>query len=153
MNPGTAIKRGDAARAPYPIVGGGEPVDETLVQRRRGVDDDVKLVARARALYRERRRRDATMDMTNALFGEPSWDILLDLFVAEGSGKTVSVSSACLASTIPQSTALRYIGLLERQGLVQRTPDPRDGRRYYLSLTGAAQAKMRGYLRGAGDIG
>ena len=38
----------------------------------------------ARTLYAERRRRDRTFPVD--IFGEPSWDILLDLFVAREKG-------------------------------------------------------------------
>jgi predicted transcriptional regulator len=104
------------------------------------------LIERAESLYKERRRRDARMAGTSELFGEPSWDILLDLFVAHGKARPVSVSSACIASSTPQSTALRYVGLLEKVGLIRRTKDPRDGRRQYLELTEAGLSNMQAYL-------
>ena len=106
------------------------------------------LIARAECLYRERRRRDAAVGGADDLFGEPSWDILLDLFVARGRGRPVSVSSACIASSAPQSTALRYIGLLERVGLIRRSKDPCDGRRQYLELTETGLSDMKAYLAG-----
>lgn len=80
------------------------------------------------------------------MFGEPSWDILLDLFIAQGKARPVSVSSACIASSTPQSTALRYVGLLEKVGLIRRAKDPRDGRRHYLELTEAGLSNMQAYL-------
>jgi hypothetical protein len=104
------------------------------------------LVARAESLYQERRRRDATLGGTNHLFGEPSWDILLDLFIAWGRARPVSVSSACIASSTPQSTALRYVGLLERVGFIRRSKDPRDGRRQYVELTDLGLSEMKAYL-------
>lgn len=104
------------------------------------------LIERAEGLYRERRRRDAKICRTSELFGEPSWDILLDLFIAQGRERPVSVSSACIASTTPQSTALRYVGLLEKVGLVRRAKDPRDGRRQYLELTETGLSNMEAYL-------
>lgn len=104
------------------------------------------LIERAESLYKERRRRDAKMAQTSELFGEPSWDILLDLFIAQGKAKPVSVSSACIASSTPQSTALRYVGLLEKVGLIRRAKDPRDGRRHYLELTETGLSNMEAYL-------
>ncbi len=104
------------------------------------------LIARAESLYRERRRRDLELNETRELFGEPSWDILLDLFIARGRARPVSVSSACIASSTPQSTALRYVGVLEKVGLVQRAKDPRDARRQYLELTDLGLSKMTAYL-------
>lgn len=104
------------------------------------------LIERAERLYRERRRRDAGMGGSVDLFGEPSWDMLLDLFIAQGRQRPVSVSSACIASSTPQSTALRYVGLLEKAGLIRRAKDPRDGRRQYLELTEAGFNSMQAYL-------
>lgn len=104
------------------------------------------LIERAEGLYRERRRRDAKIAATGELFGEPSWDILLDLFIAHGKARPVSVSSACIASSTPQSTALRYVGLLEKVGLIRRAKDPRDGRRYYLELTETGLSNMQAFL-------
>lgn len=104
------------------------------------------LVERAESLYRERRRRDSELGRTRELFGEPSWDILLDLFIARGRARPVSVSSACIASSTPQSTALRYVGVLEKVGLVRRAKDPRDARRQYLELTDIGLSKMTAYL-------
>ncbi len=107
------------------------------------------LVERAERLYRERRRRDARMGGTTELFGEPSWDMLLDLFIAQGRARPVSVSSACIASSTPQSTALRYVKLLEKMGLIRRAKDPQDGRRQYLELTDLGFSSMEAYLSDA----
>lgn len=63
------------------------------------------------------------------LFGEPAWDILLDLYVAHLDGRQVAVSSACIAACVPPTTALRYLNRLERSGLIRRRPDAKDHRR------------------------
>jgi DNA-binding MarR family transcriptional regulator len=70
-----------------------------------------------------------------ALFGEPSWDILLELFDAHLKGRSECVSSLCIASGVPGTTALRRIGDLEREGFIIRSADPKDRRRFYLELT------------------
>ena len=106
--------------------------------------DDVALARLAREILRFRRRRERDFDC--ALFGEPAWDILLELYVAECADEKLSVSSACLASGAPCTTALRYISKLEREGWIERLPDPRDGRRYWLFLTERASLAMRAHL-------
>lgn len=65
--------------------------------------------------------------------GEPGWMMLIDL--AANQGRNVSISSACLASFAPPTTALRYIGILERRKLVVREADTDDHRRFWLRLT------------------
>jgi DNA-binding MarR family transcriptional regulator len=80
------------------------------------------------------------------LFGEPAWDILLDLLRAELAGEPISISSACIAADIPASTGLRWLKVLEQKGLVARQYDPRDARRTFVVLTSQASVAMRRYF-------
>jgi DNA-binding MarR family transcriptional regulator len=87
--------------------------------------------------------RASRRDMFGAdLFGEASWDMLLELYDAEFSGRRVSVSSLCLASGVAQTTALRWVHVLEREGQIRRAPDGRDGRRCFVELTDQARAAL-----------
>lgn len=99
----------------------------------------------ARAAYAKRRKR-ATIFGDPDLFGEPAWDILLDLFIAEADGKPVSVSSACIGSASPPTTGLRWLGVLAEQGLVDRQHDPQDQRRVLVRLTDKAITGMETYF-------
>lgn len=98
----------------------------------------------ARRLYRERRAREAIFDP--GLFGEPAWDILLDLLHSEASSKPISISSASIASTAPMTTALRWISVLTDSGLVRRAHNRFDERRRYLRLTDLGRSKLRTYF-------
>jgi DNA-binding MarR family transcriptional regulator len=104
-------------------------------------------VARAIEIYRSRRRRDAAFGEDADLFGEPAWDILLDLLDADAHGRRISVTSASLASSVPATTGLRMIAILEERGLVVRTDDPLDRRRSHVSLTTKGRAVMQAALR------
>ena len=95
----------------------------------------------ARQTYALRRKRAAIFGNPD-LFGEPAWDILLDLFIAQGEGKKVSVSSACIGSAAPATTGLRWLGVLADEGLVVRENDPEDNRRVLVRLTPAGHAAM-----------
>lgn len=106
------------------------------------VDYDPLLAAARREVLRRASRAKVVPDQ---LLGEPAWDILLDLFVAEGSGQRVSVTSLSIASGCPATTGLRYIAALESDGLVVREPDPADGRRRFVRLS----AKGRSIVAGA----
>lgn len=88
----------------------------------------------AREIYTQRRRRAALFGSAD-LFGEPAWDILLDLYIAEAEGKTVSVSSACIGSAAPPTTGLRWLGVLAENDLILREHDPEDQRRVLVCLT------------------
>ena len=99
----------------------------------------------ARDIYRSRRAR-ARVFSDDALFGEPAWDMLLDLFIAEADGKPLSITAACIGAAVPTSTALRWLVILEERGLVRRENDPRDARRVFLHLTSEGHARMTGYF-------
>lgn len=98
-------------------------------------------LALARSAYALRRKREAIFGNPD-LFGEPAWDILLDLYIANGEGKTVSVSSACIGSAAPATTGLRWLSVLADEGLVVRENDATDHRRVLVRLTPAGRATM-----------
>lgn len=83
--------------------------------------------------------------LPSELFSDPVWDILLDLTVAYVDGRPIPVSSACIASGAPISTALRRIRELTDIGMIKRWQDPDDARRDMVSLTEESMAKMRAY--------
>lgn len=99
-----------------------------------GEDQRAQYLRRARSFYTMRRRRAAIFGNPE-LFGEPAWDILLDLYIAHGERKPVSVSSACIGSAAPPTTGLRWLGVLTEHDLILREHDPNDQRRVLVRLT------------------
>lgn len=91
--------------------------------------------------YNMRRHREKVFGETQ-LFGEPTWDILLDLFIAELRNVKMQTTSVCIGAQVPQTTALRWLALLEREKLVRRYRDRDDSRRVYIQLTELALRKM-----------
>jgi hypothetical protein len=75
------------------------------------------------------------------VFRDPAWDMLLDLVVAADERRAVSVSGLCHASGVPTTTALRHVERLETAGMLTRTPDPADKRRFWVD--GAPEALRR----------
>ncbi|SFG06104.1 hypothetical protein SAMN05518801_106204 [Novosphingobium sp. CF614] len=102
----------------------------------------------ARQTYDDRRRRTKIFQSED-LFGEPAWDILLDLFIAAKERRRVSVTSACIGSAVPSTTALRWITILEKQSLLVREADPGDARRVYVKLSARGYAAMLEYFASA----
>ena len=105
----------------------------------------------ARNIHRERSRRANYLPAE--LFGEPAWDILLDLAYAAKANELRSIKSACLSSQVPEATALRYIEQLVRFGLVERIDDKTDRRRKFLRLTGLGERKMEEFLASMPPLG
>ena len=98
----------------------------------------------AYGIYWARRQRDRLLG--SHLFAEPAWDILLDLFIAGQEGRKVSVTSACIASAVPTSTALRRIHHLVEIRLVLRIPHPADARITFLELSKEGISQMTDYF-------
>lgn len=106
--------------------------------------DEAVLCRLAKEILRSRRQREKSFGAD--LFGEPAWDILLELYAAESTQKRLSVSGACYASAVPYTTGLRWVLKLEKDGWIKRVSDPFDGRRCWVELTEHAFSAMRTHL-------
>ena len=107
----------------------------------RGQRAEPSLVAFARQLQGLQRSRAGHLG--GDLFGDPAWDILLDLFISHHEHKRLSVSAVCIGVSGSSATALRYLALLQVTGLVSRTQDASDGRRSYVDLTPIGLSKLK----------
>jgi hypothetical protein len=105
---------------------------------------NTKLATVAHAIYRSRRRRNKFFD--SDLFADPTWDMLLDLFVNQVRGVRVSVTSLTLAACVPSTTGLRCIRILVERGLATRTRAADDARLVLLELTPKGFQLMRQYV-------
>lgn len=80
------------------------------------------------------------------LFFDPAWAILIDLYQTRLRGQRLSVSAVCYGSGVSETTALRYIGVLEQRGYIERVSDETDKRRAFLRLTASAHDKLTRYF-------
>ena len=71
-------------------------------------------------------------------FGEPAWDILLDLFIRTMRGQSTRSTSACIASCSPPTTALRYLDQFVKDGMVIREENSDDKRVVHVRLSDVA---------------
>jgi len=95
-------------------------------------------------VLRVRQQRNAILGADS--FRDPAWDMLLDLYVQDSGVAGTMVSALCIASGVPQTTALRYIYRLEQLGLVKTTGHPTDQRRTMVSLVESARPKIERLL-------
>ena len=102
---------------------------------------DPRLVRR---ILRQRQLRARYFD--GDLFADPAWDMLLDLTAARAEHKRVSVTSLCIASAVPPTTALRWISQLVDAGLFERIEDEADRRRAFIALSDKGADAMARYF-------
>lgn len=72
--------------------------------------------------------------------------MLLDLLAANLEGAKVSVSSLCIAASVPPTTALRWIKSMTDEKILLRKADENDGRRIFIQLSDEATAAMIGFF-------
>ena len=143
---GDGLIQGDGAfrfESPAPAYSGPENGDagDRLVRAARPPLPDPRLVRR---IIRHRQLRAKYFDAE--LFADPAWDVLLDLAAARVEHTRVSVTSLCIASGVPPTTALRWIGQMTEAGLLERVEDETDRRRVFITLSDPAVDAMARYF-------
>ncbi len=120
-----------------------EPKDfsDRLVKR---ANPSLPAAALIRKIIRQRQLRARFFE--GELFADPAWDMLLDLTAARAEHGRVSVTSLCIASGVPPTTALRWIGQMTDAGLLQRVEDETDRRRAFITMTDKAADAMTRYF-------
>ncbi len=114
--------------------------DRKLASRRPSLPDPNLL----EKIAQNRRKRESFFG--DGLFADPAWDMILDLAIARARFRRVSVTSLCIASGVPSTTALRWISVMVARGIFQRENDDSDRRRAFISLTDAGSLKVARYF-------
>lgn len=91
-------------------------------------------------------RRMRKSHFGTAQMSGPTWDMMLDLMLANANGRTLSASDLATGAAVPLSSGLRMIAALEAMGLVKRSIDERDRRRSIVRLTEAGIERMASYF-------
>lgn len=118
-------------------------IEETILARSEGASAAAaRRLAEAKALLTGSRRREACFP--GLRLGDPTWDMILELYVASVEGRDLPVSHLCSLSGGSITTALRHIEQLEALGHVRRSADAADRRRVNVKLLpGLAEAVER----------
>lgn len=124
----------DAARAAIPAFGLDEPQPRLIDQLSLSIQ-----------LRRMRKSHFGDVQMSG-----PTWDMMLDLMLANANGRTLSASDLATGAGVPLSSGLRMIAAIEAAGLAKRSIDERDRRRTIVRLTEAGADKMASYFEKAG---
>lgn len=99
------------------------------------------------AVEESQRRARRREHLPASLLGETAWDILLDIFAKRAAGIPVSFNSTCLATKVPIAEAVRWISILEAEGLVFRRRDRKDRSCIWLDLTDPGMERMCAHFR------
>ncbi len=124
---------------------GEDDAERRLIRPPRPPLPDPRLV---RKIIRQRQLRAEFLGPE--LFADPAWDILLDLTAARAEHVRVSVTSLCIASGVPPTTALRWISQMTDAGLLVRVEDESDRRRAFIELSDKAADAMARYFHELG---
>jgi hypothetical protein len=111
---------------------------EADLRRTRAQIAAAQIIARRRARHAHFGAQD--------IFGEPAWDILLDLYVRQSGGEQISLKSACVNAGVPANTALRWLHALELEGLLCCEDDPGDQDRRLVRLSRNGFDRMTDYF-------
>lgn len=124
---------------------GDAAAERALLKRPKPPLPEARLV---RKIIHQRQARAKYFDAE--LFADPAWDMLLDLTAARVEHARVSVTSLCIASGVPPTTALRWIGQLVDAGLFERQQDEIDRRRAFIALSDKGAELMARYFADLG---
>lgn len=91
-------------------------------------------------------RRLRSRHFPETLFGEPAWDILLELLCAGTEEREVTVPHLCEVVGVPGTTALRWLNCLANEGLVVRRRDPRNPTGEFVELEPKTRAAFLRYF-------
>lgn len=94
------------------------------------------LLIEAACKERMRRRRRAKV-LPKDMFGEPAWDILLQLYAEQQAGR-LKIARLTSDLELPATTVLRWLSYLEDRQLVRREDHPTDHRSVIIELTAEA---------------
>ena len=103
-----------------------------------------RAIKRAAAMVATRERRKKFFNAS--MFGEPAWDVLLALYLAEARGERTNINTLTQSSGAAPTTALRWMNYLENHQLISREEHPTDVRASIVRLTDKAQRALELYL-------
>lgn len=106
---------------------------------------DLRLATRAANALKARQLRASIF--RQPIFGEPAWDMLIALYLADIEGRRVTASGLADWAQCPKTTALRWQHMLEDRQLITRAANPVDARMQFISLTELGRDALNEFFR------
>lgn len=99
------------------------------------------------AVKRHRERFAKANNFRNAeIFSDPALDILLDLYIHQSRAEPAAARNVIVSSSGSAATALRWLKVLEKEGLIARSEEPIGGSTGLVRLTEDGFDSMTTYL-------
>lgn len=104
-------------------------------------DNDPRSRFKRRALlYKSAQKMQSFQRLKQSVLGpmlssEPCWEILVALYIAWSQEIKISVTDLSHETQIPAATVVRWVAALEKNILIHKQADKRDGRRTWVSLS------------------
>ncbi len=77
-----------------------------------------------------------------ALPADPAWKLLVTLAHTPGGSDKATVTGISYGAGVPLSTALRYLAIMEVDGIIERVPSRTDGRQVMIRLTPEGRRRL-----------
>lgn len=110
-------------------------------QNDRSASQDNVLVAMARSELKARQRQKKIVSEAG-VFGEPAFEILLDVYIAGAEDRRLTATQVCANVGVSVTIGDRYMAILERQGLISRNRSKSDFRCTYVRPTRLGTEKI-----------
>lgn len=114
-------------------------------------EDRHDLILRLALATREASRLRDTI-FPGALFTNPVWEVMRDLFIQEMNGFRTSLDNLALSGELPAAMVYESVDELARLGLLERAPDRFDNRIEWLSLSGRGRQGMFDLFERSGEF-
>lgn len=114
------------------ILGGSSPGSTQSPTAIRGAARDILRLRKAAKNY-----------FGKSVLSDPAWNLILALYSVDNPPRGCHVGTVAKRADIPHTTAIRWLGKLEREGLVSLTPDKVDKRAVRVELTAKANDAMQ----------
>ncbi|TXC67971.1 MarR family transcriptional regulator [Sphingomonas ginsenosidivorax] len=118
--------------------------DTLLTARASNPESEERRHLAAKAILAGRRRR--AKKFAGVRFYDPSWDMILELYVATIEQRALAVSELCSLSGGSTTTALRHIENIEALRYISRGPDPDDRRRLIVTMLPLLEDSLNQWL-------
>ncbi|MGB5484611.1 hypothetical protein [Parasphingorhabdus sp.] len=107
---------------------------------------DLELLALAQIIERFHDIKRRSLGEELSALGDPVWKILIRLVIAGEEKQTISLAEMAQLISLPETSVVRYINILESKGYIIQSPHPAGQMASQLHLTKLARAIMRDTL-------